>query len=273
MKLSLFLLISPVNVAAYVCRYQLLRGYGFPSPSSLAYVDDKHQEVSSTETDTAMPKSKTMKFEDWIVRRHYGEWCFKYSKAPSEERYIIYKHHLLVQENWNKINGKHYDLNEFGDCTEEEYLKVASKTAQCEKDAIIIEGPNVVKNELEITAANIRPTNITRHFATIIAPEARGFQVPAREKIHQDILYLDWSTEDATVTPMITEITPPTIFDLHNSCTTTGSTTGGRYLDYPCDVVVSIPPPKSSNRQSPIEGLQKLGEHCFRILMELCRQK
>merc|ERR1712071_678990 len=50
-----------------------------------------------------------------------GDWCKEFKKEVDEERFAVFSENFLVMEQYAKENGKDMVLNEYADCTQEEY--------------------------------------------------------------------------------------------------------------------------------------------------------
>jgi hypothetical protein len=57
------------------------------------------------------------------LRSAYMEWCKEYGKKVDESRFPQFSSNYLAMEEYAKQSGKDFVLNEFADCTEEEYAK------------------------------------------------------------------------------------------------------------------------------------------------------
>ncbi|GKY99254.1 hypothetical protein MPSEU_000880700 [Mayamaea pseudoterrestris] len=62
------------------------------------------------------------------IRSAYLDWCKQFEKKPSEERFPSFSKNFLVMEDFAKESGKEIKLNEYADCTEEEYDAMSSKS-------------------------------------------------------------------------------------------------------------------------------------------------
>lgn len=57
------------------------------------------------------------------VRAAYSNWCRMYNKEPDEGRFPKFKSNYLIMERMAMEQGREVTLNEFADCTPEEYRK------------------------------------------------------------------------------------------------------------------------------------------------------
>jgi hypothetical protein len=71
------------------------------------------------------------------IRFIYDEWCEAYGKEPDDGRFAVFVENHARIEAWAEDTGEDSTLNEFADCTEEEYLRLsaAEKTTQPEDPA------------------------------------------------------------------------------------------------------------------------------------------
>ena len=69
------------------------------------------------DTDTPMNESNTER-----VRSAYLNWCETYGKEPNKERFPQFSSNYLAMEEATRGSGKML-LNEYADCTEEEYAR------------------------------------------------------------------------------------------------------------------------------------------------------
>lgn len=59
------------------------------------------------------------------VRSAYIDWCKEYGKEQDEARFQQFSANFLDMEEYAKETGKEMALNEYADCTEEEYAALA----------------------------------------------------------------------------------------------------------------------------------------------------
>jgi len=65
------------------------------------------------------------------IRQHYQEWCAKFRKQPDNFRFMVFQRNYLSQFKWNLAAGKPcFTLNEYADCTEEEYNTLMKEAAK-----------------------------------------------------------------------------------------------------------------------------------------------
>lgn len=69
------------------------------------------------------------------VRSAYLGWCKEYRKQPDESRFPTFSSNFLEMEAFAKEAGKEMALNEYADCTEEEYRKLMAASEQAEQAA------------------------------------------------------------------------------------------------------------------------------------------
>jgi hypothetical protein len=58
------------------------------------------------------------------IRRIYSDWCKQYGKEPDESRYPTFSTNFLALAQYCSNTGTEIDLNEYADCTQEEYLEL-----------------------------------------------------------------------------------------------------------------------------------------------------
>lgn len=63
------------------------------------------------------------------VRAAYLDWCKECGKEPDEKRFPQFSSNYLEMEEYSKESGKDMLLNEYADCTEEEYMRLTTGTA------------------------------------------------------------------------------------------------------------------------------------------------
>ena len=73
------------------------------------------------------------------VRSAYLDWCKEYKKEPDEARFQQFSINFLDMEEFAKESGKEMILNEYADCTEEEY------TALMEGEAAVKEAESAIQ--------------------------------------------------------------------------------------------------------------------------------
>jgi hypothetical protein len=58
-----------------------------------------------------------------IIRSQYSNWLQKFGKLPDESRYVAFRNNFIAVEEYGVKYGKFYMLNEFADCTEQEFYR------------------------------------------------------------------------------------------------------------------------------------------------------
>jgi hypothetical protein len=84
------------------------------------------------------------------VRSAYLDWCKEYGKESDEARFQQFSSNYLEMEEFAKESGKEMGLNEFADCTEEEYAAMmdgndAVKEAVKEAESAVKEAESAIK--------------------------------------------------------------------------------------------------------------------------------
>jgi hypothetical protein len=69
------------------------------------------------------------------VRSAYLDWCKEYGKESDETRFQQFSSNYLEMEEFAKESGKEMALNEYADCTEEEYAAMMDGSADAAKEA------------------------------------------------------------------------------------------------------------------------------------------
>lgn len=101
-----------------------------PSSSALGYIDGRvSSEVITVadltfgikQDDETTSLSNALGITELTIREEYDRWVMKYDRVPDESRYSTFKKNFLIQEDFNRKNGKSFQLNEFGDYTEGMY--------------------------------------------------------------------------------------------------------------------------------------------------------
>ena len=81
----------------------------------IATIEQGSTYASSQEMESAEEKNNSR------VRSIYLDWCRDYGKEVNEMRYPIFRSNFILMEAFAKESGKPIELNEWYDCTEEEY--------------------------------------------------------------------------------------------------------------------------------------------------------
>jgi hypothetical protein len=159
MKLSVaaFLLLSPLVDGYTSNAFQSRAPLKNPSSSSLGYVDSKAEggdvltpaqvDLSSVllkEDQATAALAESLEVADITVRNEYANWLMTYEKTAGESRYPTFKKNFLLQEEYNRKVGQCHSLNEYGDCTEEEYYQIKGQAAAT------VESPLLIEEEIEI---------------------------------------------------------------------------------------------------------------------------
>ena len=66
----------------------------------------------------------------------YDEWCEAYSKEPDEGRFAVFVENYARIEAWAEETGEEITLNEFADCTKEDYLRLSLEDPASETMAL-----------------------------------------------------------------------------------------------------------------------------------------
>lgn len=94
---------------------------------------------------------------DSRIRYAYDNWCKEYGKISDESRYLIFSTNFLDMEEKSKKFGTPFYLNEYADCTQEEYLS-SLRVADSEIDSRFHEDieqiPEVVEN-IDVTSTSL----------------------------------------------------------------------------------------------------------------------
>ena len=71
------------------------------------------------------------------IRFIYDEWCEAYGKEPDEGRFAVFVENYARIEAWAEETGEEVALNEYADCTKEDYLRLSmdGQTAKAEDPA------------------------------------------------------------------------------------------------------------------------------------------
>lgn len=88
------------------------------------------------------------------VRSAYLGWCKEYEKTPDESRFPTFSSNFLEMEAFAKNQGKQMALNEYADCTEDEYAALTSGAAEARAKAAAAAKEREARREAEMMAAN-----------------------------------------------------------------------------------------------------------------------
>lgn len=69
------------------------------------------------------------------IRSAYLEWCKENGKEPDEARFPTFSSNFLAMEEYAKESGKEMSLNQYADCSEDEYLAATSFAAEVDAKA------------------------------------------------------------------------------------------------------------------------------------------
>lgn len=69
------------------------------------------------------------------IRSAYLDWCKEFGKEQDEERFKVFSDNFLTMEKFAKETGKEMSLNQYADCTEEEYKAATAADAKKEQEA------------------------------------------------------------------------------------------------------------------------------------------
>ena len=116
--LALFLLGAPTSLAYTVGRPSARRS------TSLGYIlsdDDTNTDAVDFNSSAMVPLEQVNEHDELAVRSEYSEWVVRHNKIASKERFETFRTNFLMQMAWNSRNGLNFDLNQYGDFTEEEF--------------------------------------------------------------------------------------------------------------------------------------------------------
>merc|ERR1712071_345273 len=83
-----------------------------------------------------------------------GDWCKEFKKEVDEERFAVFSENFLVMEQYAKENGKDMVLNEYADCTQEEYTAKMSPSPPTVEE---VKAPETAAEPEPETAAEPEP--------------------------------------------------------------------------------------------------------------------
>ena len=114
----------------YIIRYpyvkKLAQQLGMESVEELEAAIDAMQGIaedgSEIESDNLAREAR--------LRSAYMDWCKEYGKESDETRFKQFSKNYLTMEEYAQQSGKELLLNEFADCTEEEYAKLNDPSAK-----------------------------------------------------------------------------------------------------------------------------------------------
>ena len=75
------------------------------------------------------------------VRAAYSNWCRTYNKEPDEGRFPKFKSNYVIMEKLAREQGREVKLNEFADCTPDEYAKASHVNPKSQNGAYIQQPP------------------------------------------------------------------------------------------------------------------------------------
>ena len=104
------------------------------------------------------------------VRSAYLDWCKEYRKQPDESRFPTFSSNYLEMEVFAAEAGKEMALNEYADCTEEEYAKLTAAATQAEQAV----SDRQAQKEAERKAAAEKKAEQERQMAKQRAEEAKA---------------------------------------------------------------------------------------------------
>jgi hypothetical protein len=78
------------------------------------------------------------------VRSAYLGWCKDFGKKPDESRYPAFVDNFLTMEKFAQESGKAMNLNEYADCTEEQFKALAPKKSAPKPKKVVKKAPEPV---------------------------------------------------------------------------------------------------------------------------------
>jgi hypothetical protein len=102
----------------------------------------------------------------------YQEWCHNYNKEPDRIRFATFSSNYMAMRESAQNSGKELRLNEYADCTAEEYSRITSRQKAAEEANIVIEEANIVIEEASIVIQKAEAASIPEALASTAPPRS-----------------------------------------------------------------------------------------------------
>lgn len=110
------------------------------------------------------------------IRAAYMDWCKDSKKEVDEKRFVVFSSNFLAMEEFAKQSGKEMVLNQYADCTEEEYVALTTKKE--EKEEPVAETPKA--KVIEEKVPEPEPEKVTEEAVAVV--EEPATVEPEKEK-------------------------------------------------------------------------------------------
>jgi len=77
--------------------------------------------TEGSETAALSELADALGYKEDDIKSEYEAFCTKFDKTKDDDRYVVFKKNFLLQESYNREYQQCYLLNEFADCTFEEF--------------------------------------------------------------------------------------------------------------------------------------------------------
>jgi len=111
---------------------QLAEKLGFTTVDEMEAAIDSMQGISEEGIEIASDNIA----REARIRSAYMDWCKEYGKNSDEGRFKVFYDNFLTMEKFAQETGKEMSLNQYADCTEEEYRAAAEARAEKEAEAM-----------------------------------------------------------------------------------------------------------------------------------------
>lgn len=117
------------------------------------------------------------------IRDAYLKWCKEFRKQPDESRFPTFSNNFLLMEQYAKETNKEMNLNQYADCTKEEYEEMQQK--QVVSPAEVLDEADEAKARREQEEAN-RRANEYAEKENAKARELRAKELAERAKLEAE---------------------------------------------------------------------------------------
>ena len=130
------------------------------------------------------------------IREEYLNWCKEFGKEPNESRFPTFSNNFLMMEQYAKDSAKEMNLNQYADCTKEEFEAMQPSGGEKAAPATPAKTPLASKTEpsafekaleaaakaaLEATSKAIEVTGKAMEFTEKATRNIENFDPDARE--------------------------------------------------------------------------------------------
>ena len=182
-----------------------------------------------------------------LIRSEYIAWVQQFGKSADEARYQIFKKNYMIQAEYANQTGKTFRLNEYADCTEEEFAQMSQGTPSVMSTSSSLDSMSSV-GDVETstaTATLTAPAKTSTAYMDALSTSASGAPAGAGLTGYLDAMKPVQSSSGPGLKSYLDAL--PTDFDLSDSYAFTSVAPTATSAE---QMVTTSPPPPPANFES-----------------------